>query len=145
MNRKVTFEIYANPEQKAEWKAIRAARADLDKREKALIEYVKANPKIEMARSLGGYHAPEVKIDIAKDGASFWVSFIIAEQPVDGGEVAPAAPKKPQTPRVFLDPKTLNLLLNGKMLTDEQKIALLCRMDAGLEDILQTVPAEAKT
>lgn len=141
MKRKVSFEIFTTPDQKQEWRDISEIRRGLDRREHALIESVKAHPKIDMAKRLGGYDAPEVEIKISRDGASFAVSFFIKEiHFVDDKTAEP--PQKARPSRVHLDPKTLNLLLNSKILTDEQKVALLCRIDDGLGNILKPAPAE---
>lgn len=134
MSRTITFSIETTADQRNEWKAIRDARADLDKREKALTEGVKSHPQITVAKKLVSYTSPEVNVTMRHDGHGFNVSFVAREALVS--DAPKASPQKPQPPRVYLDPKTLNLLLNSKMLTDEQKVALLCRMDAGLEDIL---------
>lgn len=86
MTRKATFFIETSAEQKAEWKAICAARSDLAKREKSLLEEARSDPRIGMAKKLGDYTCPEVEIAMHSNGQSFCVTFTIAEKRVDDGK-----------------------------------------------------------
>lgn len=64
--------------------------------------------------------APEVSL--TKDG--FSISFITGKD----------EPKKPATP--YIDPKTVNLMLSGKLLTDQEKRGLIATCFPQLADVI---------
>lgn len=119
--RSASIKIDLTPEQQEEYNAIARGRADLEKREGALRAAIRDLPHVQMASNLAGrgLGAGATLVDFHNSAKSCTVRFEIDEVV----EITPEARAKLRVPpqSVFMDPKTLNLLLSGKLISDKEK------------------------
>lgn len=114
----VEYAVEAQTVDKDLAKAMADARAALAAAEKAMIEAYQKTPRYQAMRDLVGYGSStygKSPLYPAIQG-----SRIVCRVMVDLAE--------PSSSQLYLDPKTANLLLSGKLLTDEEKRSMLKRM-----------------
>lgn len=117
-----------------EWRRIEQTRAELDAAEDELKKTVKADQIAQMAAKLAGYGKPP-EVELRYNDAV--LKFSIVERIVEDEKPKPSEPKPPQRPpQVYVEPKLINALLHGKLLTDAEKRKLVARVipDDVLED-----------
>lgn len=114
----------------AEWKALIALQREVGKAEDALRAKALSLPEVKEAARIAiqdNYRAAEPEAEIMRDQMRIRVSVRIDLTEEKAAEIAPPKPEqvKKLPPRVNLDVSTMNLLLNGKLLTQEQKARLI--------------------
>lgn len=122
----ITIQHFFTTEERAEWNRIGNERRKLDHDERVLTENIKADPEAKLAAKIAGYGTPP-DVTLSQSGAV--LKFSIIEKIVEDEKPQPPAPKPPQRPaQVYVDPKLLNALLHGKLLTDAEKRKLVARV-----------------
>lgn len=125
----VRFFVQATRDHQQQFKALVEQRNAVDAALKALHSEVSKYPKIALAREIAGSSGP-FSVEIQNSGSVAVVASLY--------EVAPATPIKQMKtrPAFYIDPATMNLLLNSKLLDDEQKKKLLVAVNESFEGIL---------
>ena len=122
----ITIQHYFTTEERAEWSRIGTERRMLDQDEKVLIQKIKDDPEAKLAAKIAGYGTPP-EVTLSQTGAV--LKFSIIEKIVEDDKPQTPAPKPPHRPApVYVDPKTLNALLHGKLLTDAEKRKLVAQV-----------------
>jgi len=120
--RSASVTIDLTPEQREEYEAIAEGRAELNRREGALRAAIRDLPDVKAAARLaatttGGMGSTDV--DFHAQSKACTVRFEIDER-VELSDDVVAKMRLPKT-SVFMDPKTLNLLLSGKLISAKEK------------------------
>ena len=125
----VRFHVQATKEHLQRFRDLNEQRNTIDRALKALNEEVRLYPKIALAREIAGSSGP-FSVEIQNSGSVAVVASLY--------EVAPATPIKQMKTRsaFYIDPATMNLLLNSKLLDDNQKKKLLVAVNESFEGIL---------
>lgn len=119
----LTIEHSYTDEERAEWRRIVAARTQLDKDETALKLSTRRDNDAKLAAKLAGYtRPPEVELDYNMALLRFELTEKVIE---DEPPKAPAPKSPPSRAQIYVDTKTLNALLHGKLLTDAEKRKLM--------------------
>lgn len=135
VTKKITLQHNYPEGETKEYRRIVHAREQLDKDEKALIARLMNAPDLAMAAKLAGYqNRPEITLDYNGFTAVFSVKERIERDKLESPAPMPPAPETPKY--INMDPKTLNSLLNSKLLTEEQKKELLRMSYPGMEQVL---------
>lgn len=126
----VIFHVQATKEHLHRFRDLNEQRNTIDRALKALNEEVRLYPKIALAREIAG-SSGSFSVEIQNSGSVAVVAHITEVTP-------PVAPPKMKTRPTFynLDGSTINLLLNSKLLTDDQKKKMLAAVNDGFEQIL---------
>lgn len=124
--------------ERVEYARIVRGRAQFDKDERDLITSVQNDPAARSAAKLAEYSAPpEVSLSNYDANLTFKVTETLTEE--DKSKVAAPSVTPPRR-HVHVDPKTLNALLHGKILTIAEKRKLLESVlpDGILSDLIET-------
>ena len=119
----ITIRHNFTPEERAEYFRIGNGRRMLDQDEKVLIQQIKDDPEAKLAAKIAGYGTPP-EVGLSQSGAV--LKFSIIETIVEDEKSKPPAPKPPS--QVYVEPKLLNALLHGKLLTDAEKRKLVAQV-----------------
>ncbi|TDR27767.1 hypothetical protein [Aquamicrobium defluvii] len=103
-------------------KAVNDARNALASAEKAMIEAYTKSPRYQAMLDLAGYGG---------GGYGKVPTYPVIQGPRIVCKVMLDLEQEPTRPQLYLDPKTANLLLSGKLLSDDEKRHLL--KDMGVE------------
>ncbi|MDE4189624.1 hypothetical protein [Phaeobacter gallaeciensis] len=126
-------------DQSAEFKAIEAMEAEARKRRAALEKAVQNNPELEQARKLFSPYVgrERVKAEL-NNSSSIKITITAKEQTSRSGKpsVAPVHPKPAMAPSIHLDPKTMNMMLNGSFLDGGEKKRLIRAALGGAADYI---------
>lgn len=126
----VRFFVQATKEHLQRFHELHDQRNAVEKALKALNEEVRLYPKIALAREIAG-SSGDFSIEIRNSGAVAVITNIAEVAP------KPTPPTMKTRPSLYnLDPSTCNLLLNSKLLNDDQKKRLLAAMNENFEYIL---------
>jgi len=131
-SRAINFSKRFTEKQEVEGLEIRRARAALDKRENDLIAECEKDPQIIVAKKLVSYpNSVRITTDLIR---SFSVNMSVTET-VTMPDTKPSS----TAPALLhsMDPRTVNLLLNGPILSPAEKRKLVAGMVPALDAIMQ--------
>lgn len=136
-NRSVKFKVDINDFDYAAWQRLQEARKLVEKTEKEIAEAFQKSDRFKAVRDLTGIgdYGQKLSHNCRVEG-----SRIVASTSVELDEAV-----KPSTyvPPLNLGEKTLNALLTGKLLDDDQKKALLKRIGVDLDQLASGTPVPA--
>lgn len=127
-NKVVEFKVGIESFDADAWKRLDAARKEVAKLQTEIMAAYQKSDRAKAAYDLSGYgdygskHSPIHYID---------GNNITTRINVDLGDETGSKPVKP----LYLGEKTINALINGKLLTDEQKKALLKQIGVDLDEL----------
>jgi hypothetical protein len=124
--RSIAFRVPVSKEMKDEYFRISEAQKALDKDMAALLDKAAKHPEIATAARLTGYsNKPTIEPNYGSD----WLVRLSVTEAIDEVAKGPTpGSHRPYVAPLNIAPQTANLLLNGKILTDDQKLALIRRM-----------------
>lgn len=126
VKRSIVFRVAISKAEQDEYRRIYAVREQLKKDEAELLKSVARHPDIRPAILLAGYDG---KPTIEPSGESSWIVRFSVNEAVE--RPSPTATYTPYVAPFSMDPKTANLLLSGKILTDTEKRGLIERLAPG--------------
>lgn len=126
----VRFHVQTTKEHLQRFRDLNEQRNTIDRELKALNDEVRQYPKIALAREIAGSNG-NFSVEIQNSGSVAVVAHITEVAP------KPTLPTMKARPALYnLDPSTCNLLLNSKLLDNDQKKKLLAAMNESFEHIL---------
>lgn len=138
MAKKVTLSILYSDEDKKELRDIEREESLLKDRRGNLLKKYNNHQEIKVAQKLTHY-TDKPKLTLLSN--SLHVEFTVNEQDADPQKPKPAAP---HLPPFYMDPKILNSLLHGKLLSEPEKKSLLMKVYPGLDQALGGSEGEIK-
>jgi len=132
MSKKVSFRINFDAEDAKEYRAITMIEQEAKDRRAALIKKHEAHQDIKVAVKLTHYTS-RPKLSLGQSGVT--VDFYVHETPDENKPISVSHPAS--VPAVYMDPKVLNSLLHGQMLSDDEKRELLARTHDGLRELFK--------
>lgn len=142
VRRKKDITFHLSKDQQDRLNDARTMEASAKAIRKELITEAEKHPDIFPIKRAFGFQ-DEIGVELLENGPfRFRVTLSVVEEITE--DKAPPATKPPeptQTPKpvqIFMDPKTLNSLLHGRLLSDAQKVELVNRVYPGLDFKLPT-------
>lgn len=127
------FKISISDFDSAAWKRLQAARKEVSNIEAEIMKAYNDSPRMKAALDLAGFSDYGSKLTP--------VSRIETSRIVTNVTVDTVEPKGTVTRQLYLGEKTINALLNGKLLTDDQKKALLKQVGVDLDELSEKAGA----
>lgn len=134
MEKRVEFKVNISDVNAEAWKRLDEARKTIAKIESEILDAYKKSDRAKAAYDLSGYGNYGTKYNPSHhiDGSRISTSIMI--------DVADDA-EKSSAPQLYLGEKTINALINGKLLNDDQKKALLKQIGVDLDSLTETAGA----
>ncbi|MCZ7488215.1 hypothetical protein [Rhizobium rhizogenes] len=135
MQKNMQFSVNISDFDAAAWKRLQEAHSQLESAKKEIIDAFSKSERAKAAYDLSGFgslgskYSPVHRID----GPRILTSITV--------EIEEPPGKKACHPTLNLGEKTINALLNGRLLDDDQKKALLKQLGVDLESLNETAGA----
>lgn len=132
--KRVEFKTQIVDFDKDAWERLKAARSAVDAIEKDIVKAYEKSDRLKAVLDLTGFNDFAQKANIA---TRIETTRIVSQTLVDLADEK----AKTYTPPLNLGEKTINALLSGKLLTDDQKKALLKRIGVDLDTLSEKAGA----